>query len=122
LRERLGLSREEVEWHIMRTWPGLLFERPRPDLLVVGGKRIVPLEVETLSNNLEDLEDKVFEYTAMRVPEPFFIVLDEFAERAQLVRMVCCLENLEMREYSFAISPLKRLPSGTYYTIKIQTS
>lgn len=122
LRKRLGLSRDEVEWYVMRTWPGLLSGRLRPDLFVVIGESIVPLEVETLSNSLEDLGDKVFEYTNWRAPEPLFIVLDECAERMQLVRMACCFENLEVGEYSFAISPLKRLPSGTHYTIKIQTS
>jgi chorismate mutase len=85
-----GVVEVEVKLGERPSW----LESVRPDFLLARNERLVPVEVETLSNNLNDLTEKVRKYSGEVIP--LFIVVNKLAKRMLLSRIAFCLETLRL--------------------------
>lgn len=88
-----GVAEVEVKLGERPSW----LEGVRPDFLLARNERLVPpvpVEVETLSNNLNDLTEKVRKYSGEVIP--LFIVVNKLAKRMLLSRIAFCLETLRL--------------------------
>jgi len=87
-----------------------------PDLIAVRGgeaRNELRVEVETLSNTLDDLQKKVRGY-AQRGEMPLFVVFDELAEKMMEQRLAYCAWEAKMEHFSFMTSTLDELPNRSY--------
>jgi uncharacterized coiled-coil protein SlyX len=108
--------RSSVEW----------LKRVQPDLLISlrgnsANSELVPVEVETLSNSLDDFEKKLRNYKECceeldkpkpSKPIPLFIVVDELAKRMLISRIAYCVDSMSeggRESFKFSIASLEEL-------------